>query len=162
MKEQFITLRRRRTDDRDDPPPSRLASRQKGTALSVAHGVYIGLVVVSALIVAVYIGVNLMMKAPEQKTLPPVQNVTGAYAGPHFGTASGTGTAAAEPVEEGPEPLVRREGVYTVFLAATDAAGFLTDTMMLMCYDTVEQTVGVISIPRDTLVARESGNPHLV
>lgn len=161
MKEQFITLRRRRTDDRRDPPPSRLAPKQKGTALSVAHGFYIGLVVLSALIVAGYIGVRLMMKAPEQKTLPPVQNGTGAYAGPHFGTSSGTGTAA-EPAEEVPEPLVRREGVYTVFLAATDAAGFLTDTMMLMCYDTVEQTVGVISIPRDTLVARESGNPHLV
>ena len=171
MKEQFITLRRRRTDDRSNPPPrrvavkekaiSRMAPKHRGAAVSVAYGFYKGLVILSALIVAGYIGFRLMMKAPEQKTLPPVQNVAGSYAGPHFGTASGAGTAA-EPPEDVPEPLVRREGVYTVFLAATDAAGFLTDTMMLMCYDTVEQTVGVISIPRDTLVARESGNPHLV
>ena len=34
--------------------------------------------------------------------------------------------------------------------------------MMVMCYDTEEQTVGVVSVPRDTLVARDSGNPHLV
>ena len=34
--------------------------------------------------------------------------------------------------------------------------------MMVMCYDTVEQRVGVVSVPRDTLVARKSGNPHLV
>lgn len=166
MKEQFINLRRGRTDDGDVSPPSRLATKQRGAIVSVAHGFYIGLVVLSALIVAGFIGVHLMMKAPEQKTLPPSQNGTGAYLGPSFGTASGTdaGTDAgtADSVQPPEAPLTRREGVYTIFLAATDAGGALTDTMMLMCYDTVKQTVGVVSIPRDTLVARESGNPRLV
>lgn len=175
MKEQFINVRRRRADYRDDPPPSRMAVkkkapsrqalRQRGAAVSVAHGFYIALVVLSALIVAVYIGVQLKMKAPEQKTLLPSQNGTGIYAGPNFGTASGADISTAAPVEppeDTPEPLVRRDGVYTVFLAATDVEGYRTDTMMLMCYDTVQQTVGVVSIPRDTLVARESGNPRLV
>ena len=157
MKEQYINLRRRA----DGPPPSRLAPKQKATAASVASGFYKGLVILSALIVAAYIGVQLMMKAPEQKTLPPSQNVTGAYAGPRFGDVSGADTATpVQPPEE--PPLTRRDGVYTIFLAATDADGVRTDTMMLLCYDTVKQTVGVVSIPRDTLVARESGNPHLV
>ena len=162
MKAQIINLRRRRADD---PPPSRLAPKQRSAAVSVAHGFYIGLVVLSALVVAGFIGVQLMMKAPEQKVLPPAQNETGAYLGPAFGAGSGTQANTADPVqppEDAPEPLVRRDGVYTVFLAATDAGGALTDTMMLMCYDTVKQTVGVVSIPRDTLVARESGNPRLV
>lgn len=163
MKEQFINLRRRRADDGDGSPPSRLAPRQRGVAMSLASGFYKGLVILSALIVAGYIGVQLMMKAPEQKTLPPAQNGTGTYLGPSFGTGAGAGAAvSAGPPKDAPEPLVRRDGVYTVFLAATDAGGALTDTMMLMCYDTVKQTVGVISIPRDTLVARESGNPRLV
>lgn len=163
MKEQFINLRRRRSDYRDDPPPSRMAPKQRGAAMSVASGFYKVLVILSALIVAGYIGVQLMMKAPEQKPLPPSRNETGLYSGPHFGGASGADAAVpAEPTEDMPEPLVRREGVYTVFLAATDAEGYRTDTMMLLCYDTVKQTVGVVSIPRDTLVARESGNPHLV
>ncbi len=56
----------------------------------------------------------------------------------------------------------RREGVYTIFLAAADAGDTRTDTMMVLRYDTKNQTVGLVSIPRDTLVARESGNPHLV
>lgn len=175
MKEQFINMRRRRSDYRDDPPPSRLAAkekassrkalRQRSAVMSVASGFYRGLVVLSALIVAGYTGVQLMMKAPEQKALPPSQNGISTYLGPSFGAASGADASAAvpaEPTEETPEPLVRRKGVYTIFLAATDAEGYRTDTMMLMCYDTAKQTVGVVSIPRDTLVARESGNPHLV
>lgn len=118
-------------------------------------GFYKALVVVSALIVAVYIGVHLMMKTPEQKPVPQ----PGGAGNTITPTPGGTSTAA--PVDD-PNALNRREGVYTIFLAATDKDGTRTDTMMVMCYDTVEQTVGVVSIPRDTLVARESGNPHLV
>ena len=165
MKELFINVRRRRSGNGGDSPPSRVAVKEKAStkqrAVSVAYGFYKGLVVLSALIVAAYIGVHLFMKAPEQKTLPPSQNET-AYPGPNSGAASGADGSAAAPVGPPEIPLTRRDGVYTVFLTATDAGGSLTDTMMLLCYDTVQQTVGVVSIPRDTLVARESGNPHLV
>jgi LCP family protein required for cell wall assembly len=59
--------------------------------------------------------------------------------------------------------LNRREGVYTILLAATDKDGTRTDTMMVMCYDTEKQTVGVVSIPRDSLIDRGSGHhPKLV
>ena len=159
LKEQYITVRRRNPEDGGDVPPSRLAPSQKGAVLSAATWFYRGLVVISALIVAVYIGVQLMVKAPEQKTLPPTQHEA-IYLGPNFGAAAGTD--AANPGQLADGPLTRRDGVYTIFLAATDAGGARTDTMMLMCYDTVEQKVGVVSIPRDTLVARESGNPRLV
>ena len=162
MKEQFINVRRRRLENGGKTPPSRVAVKEKvpskQRAVSAAFGAYKVLVVLSALIVAGYIGVHLFMKAPEQKTLPPSQNGT-VHPGPGVGSVSGAGAASVEPPEV---PLTRRDGVYTVFLTATDAGGALTDTMMLLCYDTVKQTVGVVSIPRDTLVARESGNPHLV
>ena len=172
MEERYMNVRRRRSDYRDDPPLRRAAPRRaapsrrqkkakRGGAASVAMGFYKAIVILSAFIVAVYIGVSLIVRAPEQKQPPkPPQNGTGQALGPNFsadaGTTGTTGDAAVEPA------LKRREGVYTIFLAATDKEGYRTDTMMVMCYDTVKQTVGVVSIPRDTLVARESGNPHLV
>lgn len=120
-------------------------------------GFYKGLVVISALIVAAYIGVSLMIKAPEQKQLPqPPQNGTQTPVTPGVSGGSASGTRPADSTAP-----VRRDGVYTILLAATDKDGTRTDTMMVMCYDTVKQTVGVVSVPRDTLVARESGHPKL-
>ena len=117
-------------------------------------GFYKGLVVLSALIVAGYIGFSLMVKAPEQKQLPqPPQGGTQAPVIP--GTNAGS-SGAAKP--EDPMALNRRKNVYTILLAATDKDGTRTDTMMVMCYDTEKQTVGVVSIPRDSLIDRGSGH----
>lgn len=169
-----MNLHRGRRDGRDRPPPRRTAARQapsrrapaprkhnrRGGAASVAMGFYKGLVVLSALIVAGYIGFSLMVKAPEQKQLPqPPQN------GGQNTTAPGPGgvgdASGSNPAD--PMALNRREGVYTILLAATDKDGARTDTMMVMCYDTEKQTVGVVSIPRDSLIDRGSGHhPKLV
>ena len=155
----------RRTEERWDEPPRRrkkaarpAPARQKAKprrsrAASIGLGFYKALVVVSALIVAAYIGLQLMSKAPEQKV--PVNNTPD-------NNAAVVGDGSGDTSQVDPNVLERREGVYNIFLAATDVEGFRTDTMMVLSYDTVEQKVGVVSIPRDTLVARESGNPHLV
>ena len=172
MEERYMNMRRRRSDYRNDPPPHRMEprhpprhrpqKRRRSTAASVASGFYKALVILSALIVAVYIAFTLTIRAPEQKQkIPPSQNGPAQTLGPNFNTSS-SGTASSIPSEPADRVLSRREGVYTIFLAATDVEGYRTDTMMVMCYDTVKQTIGVVSIPRDTLVARESGNPHLV
>ena len=169
MEERYMNLHRGRRDSRDQPPPRRTAARQapsrrapaprkqhrRGGAASVAMGFYKGLVVLSALIVAGYIGFSLMVKAPEQKQLPqPPQN------GGQNTTAPGPGgvgdASGSNPAD--PMALNRREGVYTILLAATDKDGTRTDTMMVMCYDTEKQTVGVVSIPRDSLIDRGSGH----
>lgn len=169
-----MNLHRGRRDGRDQPPPRRTAARQapsrrapaprkhnrRGGAASVAMGFYKGLVVLSALIVAGYIGFSLMVKAPEQKQLPqPPQN------GGQNTTAPGPGgvgdASGSNPAD--PMALNRRKNVYTILLAATDKDGARTDTMMVMCYDTEKQTVGVVSIPRDSLIDRGSGHhPKLV
>ena len=164
MEERYMNLHRGRRDGRDQPPPRRTAARQapsrrapaprkhnrRGGAASVAMGFYKGLVVLSALIVAGYIGFSLMVKAPEQKQLPQ----------PPQGASAGS-SGAAKP--EDPMALNRRKNVYTILLAATDKDGTRTDTMMVMCYDTEKQTVGVVSIPRDSLIDRGSGHhPKLV
>ena len=122
-------------------------------------GFYKALVVVSALIVAVYIGFSLMVKAPEQKPFPQPSQNGGQNTMPPGAGSGNTGTAKPDD----PMALNRRDGVYTILLAATDKDGTRTDTMMVMCYDTVKQTVGVVSIPRDTLIDRGSGHhPKLV
>ena len=149
---------RRTEEDWDEPPRRRKkAVRQKvrprrSRAAAIGAGAYKALVLVCALIVAAYIGLQMMSKAPEQK--PPVDNT------PDTVPAGDVSADASQ--EADPNALVRRDGVYNIFLAATDVEGFRTDTMMVLSYDTVEQRVGVVSVPRDTLVARDSGNPHLV
>lgn len=168
-----MNVRRRRSDYRDDPSPRRMESRrrtpprrparQKRNAVtSVAMGFYKVLVVLSALIVAAYAGLSLMLKAPEQKQLPqPNQSGPGISLGPSFG--SGSDAETKDPSTPAAPALNRRDGVYTILLAATDKEGYRTDTMMVMCYDTVKQTVGVVSIPRDSLIDRGSGHhPKLV
>lgn len=144
--------RRRKTAARTAPARQK-AKPRRSRAASIGLGFYKALVVVSALIVAAYIGLQLMSKAPEQKA--PVNHTPD-------NNAAVVGDTSGDTSQVDPNALERREGVYNIFLAATDVEGFRTDTMMVLSYDTVEQHVGVVSIPRDTLVARESGNPHLV
>ena len=99
-----------------------------------------------------------MVQPPEQTPSntpkPPV------VSGDTSNQGDGSGGSDSSQLEQG---LKRREGVYTVLLAATDKDGFRTDTMMVLCYDVPNQKVGVVSIPRDTLTVRASGkNPKLV
>lgn len=145
---------RRRKKAARPAPARQKAKPRRSRAASIGLGFYKALVVVSALIVAAYIGLQLMSKAPEQKA--PVNNT------PDNNTAV-VGDTSGDTSQADPEALERREGVYNIFLAATDVEGFRTDTMMVLSYDTVEQKVGVVSIPRDTITQREAGkNPHLV
>ena len=46
----------------------------------------------------------------------------------------------------------RREGVYTFLLVGTDMDDGNTDTLMVVTYDTKEQDVSIMSIPRDTMI----------
>ena len=46
----------------------------------------------------------------------------------------------------------RRDGVFTMFVAATDEDETRTDSMMVLVFDTNKHTANVINIPRDTLV----------
>lgn len=126
------------------PAPRQKKRPRRSRAASVGLGFYKVLVVISALIVAAYLGLQMMSKAPEQK--PSVDNT------PETVPVGDTG---ADTSEENPNALVRREGVYTILLAGTDMEGYRTDTMMVMCYDTVNQKVGVVSVPRDTITRRD-------
>ena len=157
-------MQRRRSGGRRAAPPRRQAPRRashpprrRSVGRRLFWGLYSCLAVVSAVIVAVYLGARFVTRPPAQvPAIPPSQNA----GQPAVSVGDGDVSTPAE--EPGVEPLVRREQVYTVLLAATDVEGYRTDTMMVMTYDVPNQKVGVVSIPRDTLVARSSENPKLV
>lgn len=46
----------------------------------------------------------------------------------------------------------RKKGVYTFLLVGTDQGDGNTDTIMVASYDTVNQKVSIMSIPRDTMI----------
>ena len=101
------------------------------------------LLVIAVLVVGIYAAFHLLVPAPEM-----VQ--------PNITTEEGENEAVAA-------TLQRRKGVYNILLAGTDFGGTRTDTMMVMSYDIPNKKVGVVSVPRDTLVERPSGkNPRLV
>ena len=107
--------------------------RRTSPALRTAKIFYGILVVLSAVIVALFCLYKLMAKEPEmaadpgEELLPP-------------------GVSAQ------PEGRQRRPYTYTFLLTAKDQVGSNADTIMVCTYDTVAQTVGMVSIPRDTLI----------
>lgn len=109
-------------------------------------------VALSAVIVALFVVWKLAIRPPEvsQPTAPAI---------PSESRAPGVG--GEEPPEGTPgvdEPtLQRREQTYTFLLIARDQVGSSTDTLIAVTYDVPNKKVGMVSIPRDTLVDRKVG-----
>lgn len=57
-----------------------------------------------------------------------------------------------EPIAEQALNTQRQDGVYTMLVAGVDVGGGNTDTIMVGKLDTVNHTLDVVSIPRDTLI----------
>ena len=133
--------------------------KKRSPIKTVAWVLYGILVAISAIIVAMYLYFTFFVKPPEvtqpdPAPTPPVVEQVG---------QKDPADPDPDPENPGAEPLERREGVFNVLLAGTDAEGYRTDTMMVLSYDTVAQKVGVVSVPRDTLIKRGgSENPKLV
>lgn len=103
----------------------------------VLKRVYYAAGVVSAVIVIVYLLHLTLVRPPEME-----------------GMAGEEPSAPLESGSENAEPgrLDRKDGCYTLLLLASDASNALADVIMVAMYDTQAQTVGILSIPRDTLV----------
>ena len=106
-------------------------------AAKILYGV---LVAVSAIIVILFCAYKLMSKEPEMAVEPSA--------------------TPAPPGESAQQDNGRKPYTYTFLLVAKDQVGSNADTMIVCMYDTVNQTVGMVSIPRDTLV--ESGKLNAV
>ena len=116
----------------------------------LGRGLYRTLVALSGLIVGCCVAVKAVSRRPTtaQGAVRPGQ----AVAGP----VSSTPAADAD-AEQGPQ---RREGTWTFLLAAEDQVSGSADTIMVCTYDTVGQKIGLVSLPRDTLVDRRVGPYH--
>ena len=120
---------------RKKPRPRRSSPGRR--AAKILYGI---LVAISALIVILFCAYKLMSKEPEMAAAP-------------------SATPAA-PGESAQQDNGRKPYTYTFLLVAKDQVGSNADTMIVCMYDTVNQTVGMVSIPRDTLV--ESGKLNAV
>lgn len=67
----------------------------------------------------------------------------------------GNDPTAPEGEEAGVTAADHQEGVHTLLVVGNDQEGFNTDTMMVMKYDSINKTVNVVSLPRDTMVNYE-------
>lgn len=105
---------------------------------------YLIAVILSAIIVIAYFAWKALIKPPPMAEVPPLE--TQSQAGE---TVSHT---AAPSNTQG--DFARRPLCYTFLLVASDQASANADTIMVLTYDTMEQTAGLVSIPRDTLVDR--------
>lgn len=113
------------------------------TALKIA---YLVLVVISALIVVGYCIVAFLSRPPEldQGDKPPViTDKTGT------GTDDPAGTSSPSP------GLSRREQVYTCLIFGMDDGNGNTDTIMVATFDVPNKAIGLVSVPRDTIVRQD-------
>ena len=113
--------------------------RSSGFLVRLGLGLYRLAVVLSAIIVAAYAAYIFLIQPPEVQP-PEVPN-------PDYGDVS----SSQQPEEDG---LKRREQTYTFLLMGTDKGNGNADTLMVASYDVVQRKVGVVSIPRDTIVER--------
>lgn len=123
----------------------RLAKREKvrltpgQRALRV---LFVVLLILSSLVVVGYTAFRLMAQPPKialEETPPPAES-------------AGLSTDSPEPTDSGTPTRQRKEYTYTFLLCASDQASGNVDTMIVATYDTVNQTIAMASIPRDTLI----------
>ncbi|MGN8897623.1 LCP family glycopolymer transferase [Flavonifractor sp. HCP28S3_F3] len=119
-------------------------ARKASSFPRILKRLYLMAVVLSAIIVIAYLAWKAVIKPPPMAEASPAE----------------TQVQAGEDAVHTPAPsstqgnFERRRLCYTFLLVASDQASANADTIMVLTYDTVEQTAGLVSIPRDTLVDR--------
>ena len=112
----------------------RSVRRRQSPLVRLVKRIYWTAVAISALIVAAFLLWKLFVPAPQAPDIPEQED------------ASFEGV-----VQQGPE---RKELCYTFLLMGTDDGNGNADTLMAATYDVAAGRVGVVSIPRDTIVDR--------
>ena len=131
------TAGRRQAGRRVAPAPNK-RRRRRGIGWTL-YGI---LVVLSALIVGVYAAGHFFIQAPD---IPGTQSDLDATPVVEDGSQD----------PEDPNALIRKDGVYNFLLLGKDVDSSNTDTLIVVSYDTVNQKIGMVSIPRDTAVKRD-------
>lgn len=117
-------------------------------ALKVLYWIVFAL---SLVIVGGYLVFCMVVRPPERPAQPTAPAVT---VQPTDDPATSTDESQASPtvLPAGDDQPTRKEECYTFLLVGMDDGNGNTDTMMVVTYDVKNQHVGVVSVPRDTLV----------
>lgn len=119
---------------------------------------YIALVVISALIVIGYCIVTFAVRPPsvDEPNNPPSfgPNESQSPNQPNVEDPNGS----EPPVSTGPV-MTRRTEVYTCLIFGVDAVSGSTDTIMVATFDVPNKQIGLVSIPRDTVVRQDLTAP---
>lgn len=122
-----------------------MAKRLKKKRPSGARRLYRFLVGLSAVIVALWCVYKFSSRRPDMAEAPVRPDLP-----------AGSVSAGQE------DGLTRKEDTWTFLLCAEDQVSGHTDTIMVCTYDTRAQTMGLVSIPRDTLVDRPGWKYHKI
>lgn len=125
--------RRAGTQGRSGPPPKKKKKRRS----SVLKGLYIAIVVLAVLIVAGYGATKVFL------TPPPAND-------PDMSSSDTLDGGSVPGLTGGKYP--HREQTYTFLLVCPDQESGNADAIMIVTYDVPNQKIGMLSIPRDTLV----------
>lgn len=119
---------------------------------------YIILMVIAVIIVGVYCFLQFGVKPPdvENPTPPPTPPAVTTPSGPDVTGTPGPGDGPDPTTTPDPTPA-RREEVYTCLIFGLDHFSGSTDTIMVATFDVPNQKIGLVSIPRDTVVRRDRG-----
>ena len=120
--------------------------RRSSPVARTFKGLYITLVVLSAIVVGLWAVYQFLSQKPTieggETPPPPSSNVV-------------VVTDDPDSEEDETQYLARKKDTWTFLLVAKDQVSGSTDTIMVCTYDTANQKVGLVSIPRDTLVVRD-------
>lgn len=119
-------------------------------------GFYLTLVVLSAIIVGVWAWYHFSAIAPDWEGEPP-----GLRPDPHVIVTDNPDTTDVDESQVA-TGRKRKDQTWTFLLVAKDQVSGSTDTIMVCTYDTVNQKIGLVSIPRDTFVIREGYRYHRI
>lgn len=141
------------------PPPRRSSGRppkKKGSAGKRVAAIIGSIAAVLCLAVIVY---ALWEKPPERQQgglVRPTASVTTPEPGSE---TSATPEPTEDPDAGAPASLV--DGMYTFLIVGFDQVAYHTDTIMVGRLDTVNHTINVVSIPRDTLMNISGGTKKI-
>lgn len=130
--------------------PRRVKKKPKRSAFS---RFYRFLVILSAFIVVGFCIYQYMAVLPDLPLFPEETGALPALPGADDGSADAF--VPSNPSPSGPRQ--RKDGVYNFLLCGTDHNNGGTDTIIVVQYDTVNQEVHMVSVPRDTMILNSSG-----
>lgn len=136
------------------PPESRQKPPRKGRGLRRAA---IVLAVILVVIASLVIGYAIWEKPPEViSNTNPTPGMNQGQSGQNGSSQPGSQPDGEDPIEvdefDGALVTDRNDGVYTFLLVGRDHESNSTDTIIAGKFDTVNHTIDLVNIPRDTLV----------